>query len=176
MSTVHERLVALVLLLCALPATAWGQREQDDDVPKGWTELEVAPPLYPDPANLIEFEAGGASRNRFLIDPRSISVGSDGVVRYTLVVKGAGGGHNVSYEGIRCDVRQHKYYAFGRPDGTWSNARRSEWRRIEYKHVNRQHGVLYADYFCSERTMVTSPQEAIQRLKYGAPSRGSTGN
>src|SRR5688572_3011590 len=59
MSTVHERCVALVLLLCALPATAWSQREQDDDVPRGWTELEVAPPAYPDPATLIEFEGGG---------------------------------------------------------------------------------------------------------------------
>lgn len=173
----NDRLLRAIIVLCALlPPAAAAQRAQDDDEPKSWVELEVKLPPYPKSGNLIEFEAGAASSNRFLIDAESISVGSDGVVRYTLVVKGSGGGENVSYEGIRCDMGQQKYYAFARRDGTWSSARLSEWRRIEYKDVNRQHGVLYANYFCYDRTLIKSPKEAIQRFKYGAPSRTDISN
>ncbi len=171
----HDPVWRAMVVLCALsPLAAGAQRGQDDDEPKTWVELEVKVPPYPKPGDLIEFEAGAASNNRFLIDAASILVGADGVVRYTLVIKGPGGAENVSYEGIRCEARQQKYYAFGRRDGTWSNARLSEWRRIEYKDVNRQHVVLYADYFCYDRTQIKSPKEAIQRFKYGPPSRSKT--
>ncbi len=167
-----DRSLHAAILLCALlPATVVAQREQDDDGPKAWVELDVKLPPYPKPGNLVEFDAGGTSRNQSLVDTESISVGSDGVVRYTLVIRSPGGGENVSYEGMRCDMRQQKYYAFGRRDGSWSNARQSEWRRIEYKDANRQHGVLYANYFCYDRILVKSPKEAVQRFKYGAPSR-----
>ena len=159
-----------------LPAAAGAQPRPDLEAEEGsktWVELELKLPPFPKTENLIPFEASGASRNRFYIDSQSITVGGDGVVRYTLVIKGSGGGENVSYEGIRCETREQKYYAFGRRDGTWSNARSREWRRIEYKDANRQHGVLYVDYLCLDRKApVKSPAEAIQRLKYGVPSRG----
>ena len=140
------------LLACWLlpPAAAaaqpWANPEDED--PKAWVELESKLPPLPKPENLIAFEVSAASGNRFYIDTQSIAVGSDGVVRYTLVIKGSGGGENVSYEGIRCEMREQKYYAFGRRDGTWSNARSAKWRRIEYRDINSPHGVLYADYFC----------------------------
>ena len=162
------------LLACWLlpPAAAaaqpWANPEDED--PKAWVELESKLPPLPKPENLISFEVSAASTNRFYIDTQSIAVGSDGVVRYTLVIKGSGGGENISYEGIRCEMRQQKYYAFGRRDGTWSNARSSEWRYIEYKDINRQHGVLYADYLCLDRKRpVKSPADAIRRFKYGVP-------
>lgn len=158
-----------------LPAAAGAQPRQDreeEDGPRAWVELDVKLPPFPKTENLIPFDVSAASSNRFYIDPQSIAIGSDGVVRYTLVIKGSGGGENISYEGIRCEMQQQKYYAFGRRDGTWSNARSSEWRRVEYKDVNRQHGVLFADYLCLDRKVpVKSPADAIRRLKYGAPPR-----
>lgn len=157
-----------------LPAAAGAQPrpdlEEEEEGTKTWVETKVKLPPFPKTENLIPFDVSAASSNRFYIDPQSIAVGSDGVVRYTLVIKGSGGGENISYEGIRCEMRQQKYYAFGRRDGTWSNARSSEWRRIEYKDINRQHAVLYADYFCPDRKVpVNSPAEAIRRFKYGVP-------
>ncbi len=171
-----ERLLRALMLWCALlsPALA-AQRDADDDVPKSWVELEVQPPPFPRPANLIEFEASAATTNRFLIDAESISVGADGVIRYVLVVRSPSGAENISFEGIRCQTREQKYYAFGRRDGTWTSSRQSEWRLIRYKDVNRQHHVLFGDYFCYDATRIRSPKEAIQRLKYGAPKRNHPG-
>ena len=106
---------------------------------------------FPSPRICSSFDVSAASDNRFYIDPESIAVGTDGVVRYTLVVRTPSGAENISYEGMRCDTREQKFYAFGRRDGTWVNARTSEWRRIEYQDINRQHGVLYRDFFCFDQ-------------------------
>ncbi|MBI4190264.1 MAG: CNP1-like family protein [Betaproteobacteria bacterium] len=153
-----------------LPLVAAAQREEEEAAPKGWVEIKVKLPPFPKPENLIAFDVSAASSNRFFVDAESISVGSDGVVRYTLVIKGSGGGENISYEGMRCETREQKYYAFGRRDGSWSNARSGEWRRIEHQDINRQHGVLYVDYFCPDRRRpVKSPRDAINRFKYGVP-------
>ena len=70
---------------------------------------------------------------------------------------------------MRCDTIEQKYYAFGRRDGTWSRTRTSEWRRIEYRSLNRHHGVLYADYFCPDGAPIKSPPDAVRRFKYGVP-------
>ena len=168
------RIFRSLLACCLLPFPAANAQlfRDSDEIEKSWIEAEIKLPPFPGPGALLGFEAGAASANRFYVDPESISVGGDGVVRYTLVVKGPGGGENISYEGIRCETREQKYYAFGRRDGAWSKTRSGEWRRIEYKDINRQHGVLYADYFCPDgKTPVRSAAEAVNRFKYGVPPR-----
>src|SRR5262249_48726253 len=114
---------------------------------KAWEETEAPVPAYPRTENLIRFDAGGATTHRFYVDAPSVTVGSDGVVRYTLVVKTAGGATNVSFEGIRCATREQKLYAVGQGEGKWGPARDSRWRYIEYQDLNRHHGVLYSDFF-----------------------------
>jgi hypothetical protein len=160
----------LVAVVCVLPAWAAAQgREFEadyDDGKKSWKEIEARIPPYPKAENLIPLEAGG-SGHRFFIDAPSIAVGDDGVVRYTLLVKTAGGAVNVSFEGMRCETREQKYYAIGHADGTWSRARDPRWRRIEAKEINRHHGLLYADYFCDGRSPVKSARNALDALKYG---------
>ena len=174
---VGTRTLRLLLICGALMPIAVGaqprpEAEEEAGDKKEWVELEVKPPPYPKAGNLIPFEVSAASSNRFYIDPDSISIGGDGVVRYTLVIKSPTGAENVSYEGIRCETREQKYYAFGKRDGTWSSARSGAWRWIEYKEINRQHGVLYLDFFCPDRKKpVGPPPEIIRRLKYGAPPR-----
>jgi hypothetical protein len=100
------------------------------------------------------------------------------VVRYTLVIRTAGGATNVSFEGIRCGERQQKYYATGRSNGTWERARKPQWRRIENKDINRHHLALYQDYLCSGARLMntaSSVKEVLQRLRHSpqaAPSGG----
>lgn len=160
--------------VCLLSGVAVAQEDRFfesnfNDESKPWKEIEAKLPPYPKTANLIPFEAGTATANRFFIDPASVSIGEDGIVRYTLVVKTAGGATNVSYEGIRCETREQKYYAIGHSDGSWSRARNPQWRHIEYKEINRQHAALYSDYFCANKFPVGSVKQALNLLKYGHP-------
>lgn len=168
------KITAFAMLLAgAGPAPAqWRLFDSEfDEDRKPWSEIEAQLPPPPRPENLIAFDAGGATPHRFYIDAPSLSVGEDGIVRYTIVVKTAGGATNVSFEGIRCETREQKHYAVGRSDGKWIRARDPQWRRVEYKDLNRHHGVLYADFFCPDRhvRLVTAKQilEALKRSSAG---------
>jgi len=163
-------LAGVVLWLAAIPShvvAQWAGWDYDyDQEKKGWSEIQAKIPPYPKEADLIPFEAGTATPHRFYVDRNSISIGEDGVVRYTLVVKAAGGAINVSFEGIRCATRERKMYAIGQNDKTWARPRHPQWQYIEYREVNRQYGVLYSDFFCSGKSTVASVADAVQLLKY----------
>ena len=108
----------LVLAAFALPAPAQRSLDDDfDDAKKTWKEIEATMPGYPKTETLVPFNGGGASGHRFFIDEPSLSIGADGVGRYTLVVKTTGGATNVTYEGIRCEERHQKTYAVGQASG-----------------------------------------------------------
>jgi hypothetical protein len=175
MDFLHKALaVTLAAGLLAAPVHAqWREWDSEfDEDKKPWKEIEAKIPAYPKPENLLPFEGGGASPHRFFIDAQSLSIGDDEVVRYTLVIRTAGGATNVSFEGIRCEQRHQKYYATGRADGTWVRARNPQWRRIESREINRHHNVLYQDFLCAgegRKATVKNVKEALQLLKYGAP-------
>ena len=166
-------LLAATTMTAAALEIKWGSDDEFDENKKEWKEIEAKIPAYPKDANLVRFDAGPATPHRFFIDTQSLSIGDDGVVRYILVVKTAGGATNVSFEGIRCDTREQRYYALGHANGSWTRARNTQWRRIEYQDYNRQHGALYTDFLCTgSSTGKTTPatvKQVVERLKYGAP-------
>lgn len=160
----------LVLLLLAIPLTAsaeWGKFEYEFDEEKPWAEIEAQLPPYPKEENFLPLYVSAATDNKFFVDSASISTGDDGVVRYTLIVKSSSGAVSVSFEGMRCASHERKLYAFGRKEGSWSRARSAKWEPISYQDRNRQHHVLYDDFFCPEGLIVKNPQEAVDLLKRG---------
>lgn len=143
-------------LILSLPSAlaGWGEFEYDSDADeKPWQEVQTQLPTYPRPDRLVPFEVSAASRNRYYIDEDSLSVGEDGVVRYTVVVRTPGGAENVSFEGMRCDDGQRKLYAFGRSDGKgggeWSRNRHARWEPIQARQATGYHRELYYHYFCT---------------------------
>jgi len=170
-----RRLVSLLLLvpLSAPIATwaGWGDFEIEFDNEKPWVELQAQLPAYPNPDEALPFFVSAATDNKFFIDPKSISVGTDNVVRYTLIVKSPEGALNVTFEGMRCGSRETKLYAFGHPDGTWSRNRYAKWSPIRYKDRNRQHHMLYDDFFCPGGIIVNDTKEAVFALKRGIHPR-----
>jgi hypothetical protein len=143
---------------------------EGDDAEKPWAEIEAQLPAYPRDENLLAFFVSAASDNKFMIDTESISLGSDGVVRYTLVITSASGAKNVSYEGLRCLLAERRLYAFGRADKTWSKARSQQWGKLKSPDMNRQHAVLYFEYFCPNGLTVRDAEEARQALRAGSSS------
>lgn len=161
-------ILACVLAQGAAAQSGWFESMFGDES-KEWKEIEAQLPPYPKTENLLAIDAGGATPHKFFIDAPSISVGEDGVVRYSLVVKTAGGATNVTFEGMRCDVRELKLYALGHANGSWSRARDPKWRRIEQQDVNRHHNLLYAEVLCPGRQPVKSARQAIDAIRYGPP-------
>lgn len=142
----------------------------EDYEAKKWEEIEVQLPAAPRQQDLVAFYVSAATDNRFFVDQASISVGGDGVVRYTLVVLTAGGVKNVSFEGMRCETRERRLYAFGRADGTWSRSRNNQWERVREAVNNRHHAALFQEYFCPDGMMVRNVEEARELLRRGGYS------
>jgi len=164
-------LFAGLLVLAGTAGAQWRLFESDfDENAKPWKEIEARIPAYPAAENLLRFDGGGGSPHRFFIDARSLSLGEDEVVRYTLFVRTAGGAINVSFEGIRCGERQLKVYALGHVDGKWARARNPQWRRIEYRERNNHHGVLVQQYFCTGESRNFPPRsvnDVLELLRHG---------
>ena len=157
----------IALLLFALPLAASAAEPGQFEEERSWTEIEAKLPPYPKEENLLPLFVSAASDNKFFVDAVSISVGEDGVARYTMIVKSPAGADNVSFEGIRCATREKKLYAFGRKEGSWSRARVSRWEPIRYQDINRHHHVLYDDFFCPNGIIVKSAQDAVDALRRG---------
>lgn len=164
-------IAAIMLLLSAWPAVAqWKDWDYElDQEKKPWEELQTQLPPYPKAENLLRFEVGANSLHSHFVDAASLSVGEDGVVRYTMVIKTGGGATNVSFEGLRCDTRKVRIYAFGHPNNQWSRARDSGWRDVQLRQINGYHYTLLRDYYCwtSSRKEVAPLKQIITNLKNG---------
>ncbi|WP_131112022.1 CNP1-like family protein [Sulfuricystis thermophila] len=155
-----------VVLFVASNVSAGLLTDEDPDAPK-WEEEVPQLPEFPREANLREFYVSATTPHRYFIDGTSLSVGKDGVVRYTLVVRTRGGVTNITFEGMRCATGQYKIYATGRADGTWAVARRSEWRPITDKPTYRHHAALAHDFFCPIGNPIATPEEGREALRLG---------
>lgn len=152
--------------LALLSAPLLADFDEDYDS-KRWQEIEVQLPEPPRQERLLPFYVSAVAENRFYVDGSSLSVGSDGVVRYVLVIVTPQGGRNVSFEGMRCATRERRIYASGRADGSWSKSRNNDWVRIADQSVNRYHAALYLEYFCPIGLPVRTAEEARDALAHG---------
>lgn len=130
-----------------------------------WKELEIRLPQFPKPENLITAEVSGLTGFAFFVDVKSIDVGQDGVVRFVVLARSAGGAENISFEGIRCSTRERKLYAVGRANGTWFSPKAPEWVNFQASRVNSYHDSFARQYFCVERTPVLNSAKAIELLR-----------
>lgn len=171
-----RHLLAYALAAIAVQAAAQSNQQKSEweleQERREWKEGEVKLPAYPKAEGLIEFSVAGG-RFRFFIDPASLALGPDGVVRYTLVARSPSGVANISYEGIRCATRSYKVFALGN-DGRWAS-RESEWRRIEPKSVQAWHYELRVNYFCPDRRPIETVAEGLDALRRGGhPATANT--
>jgi hypothetical protein len=135
-----------------------------------WTEdkLTSLPPLPQPNAKLLPFEVSNNTPLTFAVDPASVSVGNDGVVRYTVVITTPSGGRNVNYEGIRCDTYEWRLYASLDADHNgWDQTVANDWERIQKGTLNAYQSALYTDYFCADKMNAGNAKTIVQNMRYG---------
>jgi hypothetical protein len=160
--------VVFALLLAACggrePIKSDWERQNEDKLSRDQAETEVVTqvPAFPQKANLLEFQVDGAGDFGFFVDKASLSVSSDGVVRYVLVARSPSGVENVSYEGLRCASVEFRRYALGRPDATW-RASPGQWQPL----TRRWHQVLHREFFCPQNVPLPTAAEGVRALELG---------
>jgi hypothetical protein len=130
------------------------------------SEETPAPPPFPRPADLIEFHVSPTAEFRYFVDARSLSVGADRIVRFTLVARSPSGVDNVSYEGIRCPA-EYRLYAVGRLGGAWTGEE-SGWREIPRVSSLSWQQALARQFFCPHRDPIRSAAEGLDALQRGS--------
>ena len=163
---VFLRRFAPLLLALLISGVASADSEEGGEL-KQWQEAEVQLPAAPRSETLQPFYVSAVSDNQFMIDLATLSIGTDGVIRYVLLIITPGGGRNVTFEGMRCETREHRMYASGRQDGSWSRSRNNDWSRIREVYANRHHATLFMEYFCPSGISVASVAEAKNALQRG---------
>jgi len=94
-----------------------------------WREAEAPPPPAVKLEGLVPLEMPGSAL-RFGVDPSSIAIAKDGVVRYVVVATAAGGAVNALYEGLRCSTGEFKVYARYNTGSGWTVAKDASWRPV----------------------------------------------
>ena len=159
-----------LLAFCVLSITGCAGNEifkDGFDNEKTWIELEAQLPEYPKRENFLEYDSGSNSSYKYYVDEKSIQVGDDGVIRFSLIVESSAGAMNVSFEGIRCQTTERKRYALGQNNGTWIESHVDDWQFMQNISQFHPHRELATYYFCPIRSIVGSEQEAIRALKTG---------
>lgn len=161
-------LLACAFAMAGLPSQAWslGGSDDADTKDKPLAEIDWQLPAPPATENMLPFFVSATTRQSFAIDAKSLTVDTDGVVRYTLVGTSSAGAKNISYEGIRCSSFERRLYAVGHADGTWARARSSEWQPIAATGASLQYAELAQNYFCNSGLTAGKADQIINAIRY----------
>lgn len=157
-------LPTLLTLLCAPALAQW--RASDD-----WQEGEAPPPPTFSTDHLIGVLVSVHSELRFGVDPDTIRIGDDDVVRYVLVARSGSGAFNAVYEGLRCNGARVKTYArwqAGNP-GTWKVDANAAWRDLEDPSPTRHAQRLYKAGMCDGDAINRPLDHMLRELRRNAP-------
>ena len=137
----------LAVLLLSLFAGLTASHAQLTSTDPDWKEADVPPaPVY-DAATLtrlVPFEVSIDSDLRWGIDPSSIHISNDGLVRYVVVARSQSGVINAFYETINCNKAEFKIHARHSGKGAWAIVERPDWRSMYDKAASSKHALVLA--------------------------------
>ena len=158
----------LALALACAAGASFGQLVE---VSPDWKEMEAPPPPALRTQGLIPIEMPSGFALRFAVDPASVSVGADGVVRYVIVASSPTGVVNAMYEGLRCNTAEVKVYARHNPDSGWVPARNAEWQPLQNRPNSRHSLVVARTGACVGTGSGGKASEIVRALRTPADTR-----
>ncbi len=148
--------IALALAF-SLPAHTWAQESIMNERPSDilseeedkWKEAKIKFPPPPQDSDLValDSEAIGGGYEYF-IDPTSLSLGSDDVLRYSVVLQSNSGVRNIFYEGIRCATMEVKTYGYATQSGQFKPVADSPWKYLYSRGPFAYRVYLAQNYVC----------------------------
>jgi hypothetical protein len=165
-----QRLVAIgaAVLFVILGSAAHAQLRDPEAEP--WQETEVAPPVAFSTEDLQPFEVSQHAALAYGIDPKTLAVGQDDVVRYVLVARSSSGALNVLYQGVRCATAEVKTYGrWNNNTASWNVNSKEEWQALSFSGFTRPAMMLARAGVCDGRTVNGTPQKMLNTLKHGRP-------
>lgn len=130
-----------------------------------WQEATAPPPPALNLNALVPFDGPANSPLKFGVDPTTLQIGKDGVVRYVVVATSPSGTVNAMYEGIRCVSAQVKTYARHNPSSGWNLVQTPEWRSL-YSSAPSNHSLRLASQgVCTGAAPASSVRDIVRALR-----------
>jgi CNP1-like family len=158
------RFFRLSVAALLLPVMAWAQLAADNP---DWKESEVPSAPKFDVARLVEFDVSAASSLRFGIDPSTVSITKEGLVRYVVVASNSTGALNAIYEGVRCATLEVKIYARFTASGGWKPTSNAEWQSLTNTNLPRHSAILARQALCQGGRAPEASVDRMMRLLKG---------
>lgn len=108
---------------------------------------------------------------QFGVDPNTLTITRDGVIRYVMVASSTTGVRNVLYEGIRCTTGEVKTYARKNAAGQWAPVSDPQWRALHGGNATTAHALALARQgACSGHTVgADSVGALVKKLRNWKP-------
>jgi hypothetical protein len=117
-----------------------------------WKETETpAPPTFSS-SRLIPLNMPPYVSLKFGIDPNTLEMAPDGVVRYVVVATNISGSKTAMYEGIRCATGEVKTYARFNSSGEWDRIKEPRWLDLAGKQPSKHAMVVARQGLCEGAT------------------------
>jgi hypothetical protein len=131
-----------------------------------WKEAEApAPPTFSS-TQLLPIEMPSYVSLKFGVDPATLTITPDGIVRYVMVATNASGSVNAMFEGIRCATGEVKTYARSNSSGVWTNLNEPQWRNLTDNLPSKHALALARQGACEGRSVAAnSAADIVKALK-----------
>ncbi|HEX5805017.1 MAG TPA: CNP1-like family protein [Macromonas sp.] len=141
---------------------------RDDPDAAPWQEAEVPPPPAFNADKTVPFDVSRNSELQHGIDPATLSMGSDDVVRYVRIARSSQGAFNAVYEGIRCNSAEVRTYAHWNPaSNSWKSNAQAPWRSLFNQPATLPAKALAQAGLCDGTTPNGKPEKMVRDLRYG---------
>ncbi len=132
-----------------------------------WQEAEAPPPPVWHKEGLLAIEMPIRTSLNFGVDPTTLTIGPDGVVRYVMVAYNPTGSVNAMYEGLHCDTGEVKTYARSSEPGQWNKVATPVWRELDVTQSATRHALAFARQGACDGNAPggRTPAELIRRFK-----------
>jgi hypothetical protein len=139
-----------------------------DDEDSAWQEKATAAPKAFSLDKLQTFTVSQSTNLTYGIDPETLTVGEDWVVRYVMVARSSSGALNVFYEGIRCQSAEVKTYArWDNNRSAWNSPGKAEWKSLALGGATRPATILAMEGLCNGKAVNGNPKKMLATLKTG---------
>ena len=159
------RLVAVTIALASASAPAQLSTPDPD-----WREAEAPPAPAFKQSGLIPLEIGGATL-RYGVDPATVSLSADGIVRYVVVASTGSGTSSAIYEGIRCSTAEVKAYARHNEGTGWTLAQPAQWQPLQANPSSRHSQVIARTGACMGGGANRSATQIVRDLRAPVDTR-----
>jgi hypothetical protein len=151
----------LTLVLCIASATS--VFAQLSDLDPDWKEREARPPATFRTDKLVPIDMPSYVSVQVGIDPDSMTLADDGIVRYVVVALSRSGNVNAAFEGIWCRTGQVKVYARAGNDKVWDEETAPQWTALSGNQRSMHALALARQGVCDGRSAAAHSAQAIIR-------------